>query len=285
MHARFIICVIAGVSWFTLAFEATGAESPGPDFPTLSRDSRTSSSSRDAVAYYNLAILYANKRQYELAIRDSTAAIQLNPKFANAYHNRGSCYADIGDFDKAIADYSKAIQFDPRSASTFYNRALAYDHIEKIDKAIADYNRVIRITPKDSGGYVDRGHAYFTKGDYSQAASDFEKAIRLSPSNARPLGHLAWLRATCPTASLRNGKEAIRMSIKACELSTWKEPAWIFALAAGYAETGDFAQAVKYQTQGINLKSGYGPIDKDTRERAAFYRDYKPWRAKPLVPR
>jgi Flp pilus assembly protein TadD len=144
---------------------------------------------------------------------------------------------------------------------------------------------VIRITPKDAGGYVDRGYAYFTKGDYGQAASDFEKAIQLSPNNARPLGHLAWLRATCPTASLRNGKDAIRMSIKACELSRWKEPAWIFALAAAYAETGDFAQAVKYQTQGINLKSAYGPIHKDTRERAAFYRDDKPWRAKPLVAR
>jgi hypothetical protein len=44
MHTRFIIGVIAGVGSLTLAFEAIGAESPGPDFSTLSRDSRTSSS-------------------------------------------------------------------------------------------------------------------------------------------------------------------------------------------------------------------------------------------------
>lgn len=115
--------------------------------------------------------------------------------------------------------------------------------------------------------------------------SDFEEAVQLSPNNARAWGCLAWLRTTCPEASMRNGKEAIRMSIKACELSKWKEPAHIFALAAAYAETGDFDQAVKYQTQAMKMKSAYGRVDKDTRERLAFYRDHKPWRAKMLVAR
>jgi hypothetical protein len=75
------------------------------------------------------------------------------------------------------------------------------------------------------------------------------------------------------------------MSIKACELSKWKEPIPIFELAAAYAEVGDFDQAVKYQMQGIKMKSAYGPIDKDDRERLAFYRAHRPWRAKPLVAR
>jgi len=151
-------------------------------------------------------------------------AIQLNPKYANAYHNRGASYATIGQFDKAIEDYGEAIRFHPGSTSTFNNRAIAYEEIEKFDKAIADYDQVIRITPKDADGYVDRGYAYFTKGSYKEAASDFEKAVQLIPNNARALAYLAWIKATCPEASLRNGKEAIRISIKACELSKWKEP-------------------------------------------------------------
>ena len=47
MHTRFIVGVIAALGSFTLAFEAIGAESPGPDFPTSSRDARTSSSSHE----------------------------------------------------------------------------------------------------------------------------------------------------------------------------------------------------------------------------------------------
>lgn len=164
MLSKLLICVIASFSSFTLAFEAVGVESPGRSFSTSSPDSK------DARAYYNRAILYSNKRQYKLALRDNSTAIQLNPKYANAYDNRGSCYADIGEFDKAIADYSQAIRFDPRSASTFYNRGLTFEEIEKFDRAIADYDRVIRITPKNADGYVDRGYAYFAKGAYRQAA-------------------------------------------------------------------------------------------------------------------
>ena len=75
------------------------------------------------------------------------------------------------------------------------------------------------------------------------------------------------------------------MSIKACELSKWREPNYIEALAAAYAETGDFGKAVKYQTQAMNMKSAHGPVDKKTRERLALYQDHKPWRAEPLVAR
>jgi len=75
------------------------------------------------------------------------------------------------------------------------------------------------------------------------------------------------------------------MGIKACELSKWKEPHYIEAVAAAHAETGDFDEAVKYQTQAINMKSAYGPVLKEARERLGLYRDHKPWRKKPLSAR
>jgi tetratricopeptide (TPR) repeat protein len=238
-----------------------------------------------ASAYVNRSAQYSDKGNYKVAIRDATMALQLNPKHANAYHNRGAYYAETGDFDKAIADLSEAIRLDPRSATTFYGRATVYEDIEQSGKAMADYDRVIRIAPKDADEYAVRGVAYFKKGNYKEAASAFEKALQLFPNNDSVLGRFAWFRATCPDASLRNGKEAIRMSMRACELSKWKELYRIEALAAAHAETGDFDQAVKYQTQAMKMKSEYGPIDKKTRERLALYRDHKPWRSEPLSAR
>jgi tetratricopeptide (TPR) repeat protein len=287
MHTRFIIGVIAAFGSLMLAFEAIGAESPGPDLSSLPRDSRTSSSPREvtrrAAAYYNRAIVYSTKRNYKLAIRDATTAIQLNPKYANAYHNRGAFHADIGEYDKAIADYSEAIRLNPTSATTFRGRAAAYERLEQFGKAIADYDRVIQIAPKDSDDYVARGSAYFKKGNYKAAVSSFEKAIQLYPNSDQALWGLAWVRATCPESSLRNGKEAIRMSMRACELTKWKEPGEILMLAAAYAETGDFDKAVKYQTQGMKVESEYGRVDKETREDLALYQAGKPARTEPLI--
>ena len=37
-------------------------------------------------------ISYNNKGEYDLAIRDYTKAIELDPKFAYAYNNRGNSY-------------------------------------------------------------------------------------------------------------------------------------------------------------------------------------------------
>ena len=236
-------------------------------------------------AYLNRGVEYSNKREYKLAFRDATMAIQLDPKHASAYHDRGAYYAETGDFDEAIADFNEAIRLDPRSATTFYGRATVYEDIEKIDKAMADFDRVVRIAPKDADDYAVRGSAYFKKGNYKEAAFAFQKALQLFPNNDFALGRFAWFRATCPDASLRDGKEAIRMSMRACELSKWKEPYRIEALAAAYAETGDFDKAVKFQTQAINMKSEYGPVLKEDRELLAFYRDHKPWRKKPLSAR
>ena len=192
--------------------------------------------SRYLFAYVNRGNEYSEKRNYKLAFHDATTAIQLNRKHANAYHNRGVYYAETGDFDKAIADLSEAIRLDSRIVTTFYGRAAVYEDIDQFGKAMADYDRVVRIAPKDADDYAVRGVAYFKKGNYKEAASAFEKALQLFPNNDSVLGRFAWFRATCPDASLRNGKEAIRMSMRACELSKWKEPHYIEALPAAYAE-------------------------------------------------
>jgi len=235
------------------------------------------------LGYYSRAIVYGNKGQYPLAIRDSTSAIRLNSKRADAYNNRGVYYSLTSKYNSAIADFNEAIRLNPKEWSTFLARATVYENVEKFDKAIADYDRVIRITPKNSNEYVARGSAYFQKGNYQEALSDFRKALQLFPNNNNALTYLALLRATCPEAPLRDGKEAIRMSMRACELSKWKEPVAISTLAVAYAETGDFDKAVKYQTQAMKMKGAYGRIDKKARERLALYQAHKPARAEPLV--
>ncbi len=45
------------------------------------------------------------------------------------------------------------------------------------------------------------------------------------------LNSLAWLRATCPENEIREGKEAVELALRACELSEWRDWGMIDTLA------------------------------------------------------
>ena len=66
------------------------------------------------------------RRDFDLAIRFFTEAIQLDAKNANAHSRRGVSYRSKGDNDKAIADFTEAIRLDPKFAKAYCNRGTTY---------------------------------------------------------------------------------------------------------------------------------------------------------------
>ena len=113
---------------------------------------------------------------------------------------------------------------------------------------------------------------------YRQAVSDLQTAIQMNTKKPeRALNSLAWLRATCLEPGIRDGKEAVKLAIKACELSEWKDWGIIDTLAAAYAEIGDFDQAIKYEKQVVEMiKPSTGR--RKLQQRVALYERHKPYR-------
>ncbi len=87
----------------------------------------------------------------------------------------------------------------------------------------------------------------------------------------------AWLWATCPDARYRDGKKAIESATMACKLSQWKETPFIDDLAAAYAEAGNFAEAVHWQTK-VNSMFADSKDRKSGEGRLRLYRGRKPYR-------
>jgi tetratricopeptide (TPR) repeat protein len=114
--------------------------------------------------------------------------------------------------------------------------------------------------------------------DYDRCLADFDAAIRIAPKEFMPLGARAWLRATCADARYRDAKKSLKDAKQACELAGWKDRPCLAALAAAYAENGDFLNAVKWQQEAIDLVP-----EKEKQERAAlqyqlsFYKTQQPY--------
>jgi tetratricopeptide (TPR) repeat protein len=86
----------------------------------------------------------------------------------------------------------------------------------------------------------------------------------------------AWLLATSTDDSHRDDKQAIEAATKVCELTFWKDDDALDHLAAAYAESGDFAKAVQWQTKALEFAP---PAKRPMLElRLDMYSDGKPYR-------
>ena len=223
-------------------------------------------------------VAYLAKKQYDKAIEDFSEAIRLDPGHAISFMRRGNAYKARQEHDKAINDYSEAIRLDPKSAVAFYNRGLAYSAKKQFDKAIDDCSEAIRIDSKHVAAFNSRGLNYSAKKEYDRAKEDYAEVLRLDPHSAQAFNNLAWLLATCPRDSVRDGKKAIVYATKAGELTAWKSYHPISTLAAAHAECGDFKEAVKWGKMAIAIGIDDNEDLEVARKQLKQYEEGKPYR-------
>jgi len=237
-----------------------------------------------AAAEMALAKAFYNKGDYDAAIRQSDAAIRLDPNMALAYYYRGASYQQKSEYYKALVDYNRALHFDPQSTDALRGRADVYYFTHQNRLAIEDYTAFIAAIPKSSIAYLRRAGCHFDLKEYQQSVADYEKAIGLDPNLLEAYNGLAWMMATSPSAEIRNGLKAVGYGEKALSLAGQKEKFLCMdTLAAAYAEAGRFTDAVATQAKVIALI----PKDYGEKEVAQFkarlqaYKNNKPWREQP----
>jgi tetratricopeptide (TPR) repeat protein len=178
--------------------------------------------------------------------------------------------------DRAIADFTAAMAQAPRLADPLRDRGLAYYLKGDIDHALADLNEAIRLNPQDAVAFNNRGAAHLKGRCYPESVADLETALRLKSHFPNPRKHFAWLRATCRDPAFRDGAAAVAHASRGLELCKETPAEWCAVAAAAYAETGDFDQAVQWQTKCLEK---CGPaVEPSQQERLALFESRQPFR-------
>ena len=239
--------------------------------------------SKFTYVYNSRGNLWSAKGDLDKALSDFDEAIRLNPKYYLAYFNRGNTWATRKDYPKALADFGEVIRISPTYANAFNNRGVVRNNTKEYDKAIVDFDEVLRLDPRSAKAHNNRGFSWQSKAEIAKARADYEAAIRIEPRNLNASGNLAWLLAACPDAATRDGKRAVELAARACEVTAWKNDYYLDILAVSLAEAGDFDAAVRREEQAIALAPE--PQKAQYRLRLKLFQEKQPIRDPSLKPK
>ncbi len=181
----------------------------------------------------------------------------------------------FNDDKGAIHDFTVAAQLNPNDAEAYTQRGFVRMHMHDDATAILDFTQAIAAKP-NADAYWKRGYLLLQNKAYDRALADFEALVGISPKFAFAYERIASIRATCPDAKFRDGKQAVRNATKACELTDWKDADCLDTLAAAYAEAGDFDSAIRWEQKAMDGQ----PILRSThRDHLDSYKSHRPRRS------
>ena len=216
----------------------------------------------------------------EQAAADLERVLEKHPDHPAALELRGLMAAERNDYPAAIRDFRKLVSQQQDDAVLMGQLAMLYLGAKQPRQAIKRFSRALELDDKSFASRRGRSDAEISIGDHAAALADLEKALELQPDESGVLNNLAWLLATSPDESIRDGKRAIELATKACEGTQWKQAHIISTLAAAHAEGGDFASARKYSEQAVDTGDTSPEVKKQLEGELASYVAEKPWREK-----
>ena len=95
--------------------------------------------------------------------------------------------------------------------------------------------------------------------------------------------NLAWVLATCPDPSLRNGPEALALAERAMQLTGGGNPMVLRVLAAAFAENGQYPDAIAAAQQAWQLSRANPSLAATLQEHLKYYQRHQPFRDQGLA--
>jgi tetratricopeptide (TPR) repeat protein len=206
-----------------------------------------------ADAHCNLGIALFQQGRIDEAVAQYGEALRINPAHASAHCNLGNALLLQGQTDEAIAQYGEALRINPAYAEAHSNLGGALFQQLRIEEAITQWREAIRINPAYADAHYNLSIAMNQQGRTEEAIAHAQKALELLPASFAIQNHLAWMLSTARQAYLRNGTRALELAIKANQSSGSKHSQFLRTLAAAYAETGQFQDAVKTAQDALQI--------------------------------
>ena len=179
-------------------------------------------------SHFNLGDAFAQKGKLDEAISQYRLALQSTPITREAHNNLGNRSPAKGGLDEAIMHFQEALQFNPNCARSHddlgialppphppprlasWQRSSAKRQIGRSDRA---FPKGAANQPRQRESPQQPRQRFSAKGKRGRSNRPVSTgAANRTRQSSGPKNNLAWLLATCPEASLRNGNKAVELA-------------------------------------------------------------------------
>ncbi|MCH9643760.1 MAG: tetratricopeptide repeat protein [Gammaproteobacteria bacterium] len=140
-----------------------------------------------------IAILHAQKQEYDKALQFTNVAIELQPRNATFHNTLGNIYAAQQNQEQSISAYEKAIELNPRYAIAYNNLANRLYHQGKHDAAEKAYQKALEIDSQYIDAHYNLALLYANQNKHAEAIKHFRTILKLQPQHYPSLYNLGQL--------------------------------------------------------------------------------------------
>ena len=210
------------------------------------------------------------------------AAVAHAPGFLIACCALGDELARQGRFDEALRAHDSALSTTASHPPALVGRASALWALKRRDEALAALRKLVALAPQDYQAHMLLARALAAADDVGAARLEYETAAQLAPDVLRPTTEFAWLLATHPDESVRDGARALSLADSAAARFGAREQFVVQARTAALAELGRFDEAVAILAQ---LQATLFPAEaRDLAPLIEQFRRHEPLRIVPGYP-
>ena len=175
------------------------------------------------------------------------ATLARNPTSWKSRHNYACTLDAQGKLPEALKEFVEAIHLRPSNAEAYNDMALTLLKMGRRQEAIQEFQQSLQVRAT-TGAARNLAAALLMNGEPAKAAQVFRLAMQIDPGDLQDQCSLAWLLATHPDGTVRNGQEAVSLSKQIVEATNAQVPLFLLTYAAALAECGAFDEASRVAT-------------------------------------
>ncbi len=196
------------------------------------------------VGHANYAAFLMHHNQLAAAESECRKALGITPGYALVDGLLGYILLLEGKYDEAIDTLRMALILNPSLVDARLPLGRAMLAKQMPGEAATQFQTVLQAAPRNFEADTWLARAWMAQGRTAEGITEFRRSLRLQPNQPEALNDLAWLLATSPDATVRDGAEAVKLAARACELTHNERPLLVGTLAAACAEAARWDEAV-----------------------------------------